>query len=202
MMVFNEMTFISANKNPPCGDWAFLFGILLLETDILSKKTTAAMDADTGVWDLDELNAVDMQLASTPKAKKLSQRKKRGSLMSRIENQTPSNVEMDENAAYKNRSSSVVIDSDDEEMLRSLSIFLLDGSQHQLRVLPTTTAAQCIVMLREILALQNDSHFALFEVKNGLLRGLFEVIPENEKILPHAIVEKHRRIQLYWIVAL
>ena len=71
--------------------------------------------ADTGVWDLDELNAVDMQLASTPKAKKLSQRKKRGSLMSRIENQTPSNVETDENAAYKNRSSSVVIDSDDEE---------------------------------------------------------------------------------------
>ena len=66
--------------------------ILLLETDILSKKTTAAMDADTGVWDLDELNAVDMQLASTPKAKKLSQRKKRGSLMSRIENQTPSKL--------------------------------------------------------------------------------------------------------------
>ena len=82
--------------------------------------------ADTGVWDLDELNAVDMQLASTPKAKKLSQRKKRGSLMSRIENQMPSNVETDENAAYKNRSSSVVIDSDDEEMLRSLNIFLLD----------------------------------------------------------------------------
>ena len=141
------------------------------------------MDIDSGVWDLDELNAVDMQLASTPKAKKLSQRKKRGSLMERIENQTPSKVETSTNAGYENRSSSIVVDSDDEEMLRSLSIFLLDGSQHQLRVLPTTTVAQCIVMLREILALQNDSHFALFEVKNGLLRGLVEVIPENEKIL-------------------
>ena len=156
-----------------------------LETDILSKNKITTMDADGGVWDLDELNAVDMQLASTPKAKKLSQRKKRGSLMSRIENQTPSKVEIGENAAYENRSSSVVIDSDDEETLRSLSIFLLDGSQHQLRVLPTTTAAQCIVMIREILALQNDSHFALFEVKNGLLRGLIEIIPENEKILEY-----------------
>ena len=34
--------------------------------------------------------------------------------MSRIENQTPSKVEIGENAAYENRSSSVVIDSDDE----------------------------------------------------------------------------------------
>ena len=77
--------------------------ILLLETDILSKNKITTMDADGGVWDLDELNAVDMQLASTPKAKKLSQRKKRGSLMSRIENQTPSKVEIGENAAYENR---------------------------------------------------------------------------------------------------
>ena len=76
--------------------------ILLLETDILSKNKITTMDADGGVWDLDELNAVDMQLASTPKAKKLSQRKKRGSLMSRIENQTPSKVEIGENAAYEN----------------------------------------------------------------------------------------------------
>ena len=143
-------------------------------------------------WDMDDLNAIDQQLANTPKhnAHDLSPTKKkrvgkRRSLMSKIEDQINNSEDMKGNRAIRreNRSSSMVIDSDDEELLQSINIFLLDGTQHHLRILPTTTVSNCLIILRDMLHLQNDADFALFVVKNGLLRGTCDVVPEHEKML-------------------
>ena len=47
----------------------------------------------------------------------------------------------------------------------------------------TTTVSNCLIILRDMLHLQNDADFALFVVKNGLLRGTCDVVPEHEKML-------------------
>eukprot|EP00943_MAST-04B_sp_MAST-4B-sp1_P000369 g369.t1 len=140
-------------------------------------------------WDLEDLNAIDQQLASTPKATMATKRVgRRGSLMSNIENQIVGNNTLQGDTAAgrrKNRSSGNFIDSDDEELLERIYIYLLDGTQHQLKILPTTTTQSCLMMLRDMLHLQNDADFALFVIKNGLLRGTCNILLENEKPLQH-----------------
>jgi hypothetical protein len=159
-------------------------------------------------WDMSELDGVDKKLetkigskskssSSSWAAKKGGKKnnkklKRRMSMMSQLEAKMDEQEDISSHSTRrkgKNRRMSTNITAAQMAMQNrasgkshQLNIFLLDGSDLSISVTSKTKVRHALLMIKDLLQLENDADFGLFELRNGFAVGTYHIMNDEAYI--------------------
>ena len=68
-----------------------------------------------------------------------------------------------------------------------VQVFMLDGSEMSFSITPKTKTRHALLIIKDLIQLENDADFGLFELRGGFAVGTYHLI--NDEVMLHDIIE-------------